>query len=637
MDIVTDVLPLSGEYIKKLNIKQLLPPIKEETKRDDDTSETGSELGDGPEVDHFEFGPVFEKLPHLEEFGVTYGVKDCGMNFEWNLFQFTTRDCLLLSKAVKSCKTLQKFHLCRSKVDDDKVRVLISHLLDHPSLMELDLSHNMIGDSGARAAGKLINRSRIVKMNLCDNKIGAPGAQAIGHAVSKNTTLKCLDLRLNRLGDDGGQAICRALLKNSTLTDLNIGSNNMTEPTASILSQVLTTNTTVRTINLSCNRVGPLEKISTNIPLKVTAHLISDEGYWQRCCKARWEICDVSQYGGSWKRMYFERNLEHIIEHFVPERSNMDIVTDVLPLSGEYIKKLNIKQLLPPIKEETKRDDDTSETGSELGDGPEVDHFEFGPVFEKLPHLEEFGVTYGVKDCGMNFEWNLFQFTTRDCLLLSKAVKSCKTLQKFHLCRSKVDDDKVRVLISHLLDHPSLIELDLSHNMIGDSGARAAGKLINRSRIVKMNLCDNKIGAPGAQAIGHAVSKNTTLKCLDLRLNRLGDDGGQAICRALLKNSTLTDLNIGSNNMTEPTASILSQVLTTNTTVRTINLSCNRVGPDGGKQLQEGMEENSTVLEMDLRLTEAGQESEYCINQILKKNREDDRELRLQNEKNKQS
>lgn len=43
---------------------------------------------------------------------------------------------------------------------------------------------------------------------------------------------------------------------------------------------------------------------------------------------------------------------------------------------------------------------------------------------------------------------------------------------------------------------------------------------------------------------------------------------------------------------------------------------------DGGKQLQEGMEENKTILEMDLRLTECGQESEYCINQILHRNRE---------------
>lgn len=27
-----------------------------------------------------------------------YRVKACGMNFEWNMFQFTKRDCQLLSK-----------------------------------------------------------------------------------------------------------------------------------------------------------------------------------------------------------------------------------------------------------------------------------------------------------------------------------------------------------------------------------------------------------------------------------------------------------------------------------------------------------------------------------------------------------
>ena len=43
---------------------------------------------------------------------------------------------------------------------------------------------------------------------------------------------------------------------------------------------------------------------------------------------------------------------------------------------------------------------------------------------------------------------------------------------------------------------------------------------------------------------------------------------------------------------------------------------------DGGKQLQEGMEENNTITSMDLRLTECGQESEYCINQILHRNQE---------------
>ena len=52
---------------------------------------------------------------------------------------------------------------------------------------------------------------------------------------------------------------------------------------------------------------------------------------------------------------------------------------------------------------------------------------------------------------------------------------------------------------------------------------------------------------------------------------------------------------------------------------------------DGGKQLQEGMETNTTIVEFDLRLTEAGQESEYCINQVLKTNQEKARDAEVAN------
>jgi ribose 1,5-bisphosphokinase PhnN len=37
------------------------------------------------------------------------------------------------------------------------------------------------------------------------------------------------------------------------------------------------------------------------------------------------------------------------------------------------------------------------------------------------------------------------------------------------------------------------------------------------------------------------------------------------------------------------------------------------------------MEENETIKIMDLRLTEVGQENEYCINQLLKRNNEQDK------------
>ena len=69
-----------------------------------------------------------------------------------------------------------------------------------------------------------------------------------------------------------------------------------------------------------------LTKLSTDIPLKVTAPLISDEQYWERCCRARWQLCDVSDYDHNWKRMFFERNAQEAVETFVPDQTDIKLV-----------------------------------------------------------------------------------------------------------------------------------------------------------------------------------------------------------------------------------------------------------------------------------------------------------------------
>ena len=65
---------------------------------------------------------------------------------------------------------------------------------------------------------------------------------------------------------------------------------------------------------------------------RVTGPLIKDEKYWERCCHARWSLCVVADYGGSWKRMYFERHLQHELETFVPQQSDEKQVIKVLCL-----------------------------------------------------------------------------------------------------------------------------------------------------------------------------------------------------------------------------------------------------------------------------------------------------------------
>ncbi|XP_056410587.1 dynein regulatory complex subunit 5 [Hyla sarda] len=372
------------------------------------------------------------------------------------------------------------------------------------------------------------------------------------------------------------------------------------------------------------HRSKVLDGLSTSLPLSVTANLITHEDYWRRCCTERWPTCDVSCYGFSWKRLFFERHLENLIENFIPDLTDTRTICNLAELSKRYIHSLKIQQLLPPVKVETRReDDDVSDSGSDAGvDFPSMDHFDLNLIAGPLCDLEELHLVYGVKGCGMNFEWNLFRFTDRDCTTLANALKTFRNLKVFRLHRSKVDDNKVRILIRSLLDHPSLVELDLSHNQISDRGARAVGKLLNQSRLQTLNLCNNNIRPPGAQAIAHALTTNSCLQVLNLRLNHIGDEGGQVLCNALQQNCSLEKLHIGSNKLSEPTATALAQVFSQNTSLKSLNISCNPIGLDGGKQLLEGISDNKTILEFDLRLTDVGQESEFYMNQVLRGNQE---------------
>ncbi|XP_069744095.1 dynein regulatory complex subunit 5 isoform X2 [Narcine bancroftii] len=327
------------------------------------------------------------------------------------------------------------------------------------------------------------------------------------------------------------------------------------------------------------HKASVLAQLPCSLPLQVTANLVSDDGYWRRCCLQCWQVCDPSLHGGSWKRMFFERLLKKVVEFFVPDTTEPRVVLDLIPLCRDSVNRLEIDQLLPPVRQAGDRpEEEGSDTGSE-SEGLTTDHFDFNLLLNDLPLLEELAVTYGVKDCGMNFQWNVFQFTAQDCSSLGKAIHDCPALRVLRLPRNRIDDQRLRVLVRYLMNHPALVELDLSHNLIGDVGAKALAKLLLHSGLQTLCLCDNSIAAFGAKAIAYKVRRFSSLRCLNLRLNQIGDEGGEAIARALAT-SSVEDINLASNELSERVATAISKVLMRNQTLRGINLSCNNIGPE---------------------------------------------------------
>lgn len=317
-----------------------------------------------------------------------------------------------------------------------------------------------------------------------------------------------------------------------------------------------------------------LKKLDIDTPIEITAPLISDEAYWERCCMARaeWQPCRVVDYGRSWKRLYFERNLEGMLEGCKPEDEEtvMDSdrgVMDVATLSAPYIQSLRIRQLLSPANAEPEEEEEEEEdagggdVGGDADDDDEGhaknDHIDLTPVIRKLPNLKSLDITYGVKECGMSFQWSYFGMTSGDCSRLSRGLRDYSTLTSLSITRSLIGDSKSRMLCYFLMNNKTLKRLDLSHNQIADSGARALAKLLNGNSVLEeLDLRDNKIRAVGAKALGKALSGNRLLKSLNIRLNRLEDAGGRVFFDLITGNRMLVELNISSNGLGRKTSTV---------------------------------------------------------------------------------
>ncbi|XP_037698736.1 dynein regulatory complex subunit 5 isoform X4 [Choloepus didactylus] len=230
-----------------------------------------------------------------------------------------------------------------------------------------------------------------------------------------------------------------------------------------------------------------LSCLSPDLPLTVTANLIEDENYWRRCCTRRWPVHHVAKHGGSWKRMFFERHLENLLKHFIPGTTDPAVILDLLPLCRNYVRSIQLDQFLPPVRlPPPPRNAEPSDSGSE-GEAEELtmDHYQLGDLVAGLSHLEELDLVYGVKDCGMNFEWNLFLFTFRDCHSLAATIKACQTLKvlsinttltSINLSCNHIGLDGGKQLLEGMSENRTLLEFDLRLSDVAQESEYLMGK-----------------------------------------------------------------------------------------------------------------------------------------------------------------
>jgi hypothetical protein len=95
-----------------------------------------------------------------------------------------------------------------------------------------------------------------------------------------------------------------------------------------------------------------MHSVSTQVQRYALQQSADSNGKVSGCCKYRpdsWHRLD-----GSWKRLFFERRLSELIELFIPRLNDVEYLERQAAIGGQFVRRLDIRQMMPPIYKEAK-------------------------------------------------------------------------------------------------------------------------------------------------------------------------------------------------------------------------------------------------------------------------------------------
>jgi Ran GTPase-activating protein (RanGAP) involved in mRNA processing and transport len=161
-----------------------------------------------------------------------------------------------IARMLPSLQSLSSLDLSGNKeIGDSGAEVLADALQSMPTLSELTLTYNSIGNLGSASLGALLENENchLVDIDLNGNKVGDEGAVALAQGIKSNTSLTHLDLRANVIGDEGVGEFLDTLDANTTLLKLDLRQNSISSSRMMVLDMLLKHRTPARStdINLS--------------------------------------------------------------------------------------------------------------------------------------------------------------------------------------------------------------------------------------------------------------------------------------------------------------------------------------------------------------------------------------------------
>ncbi|XP_072891321.1 NACHT, LRR and PYD domains-containing protein 3-like isoform X2 [Hemitrygon akajei] len=202
--------------------------------------------------------------------------------------------------------------------------------------------------------------------------------------------------------------------------------------------------------------------------------------------------------------------------------------------------------------------------------------------------------------------------TPIDCAVLSHVIGLCDTIKHLDLERCRIQCEGIQRLGPGL---HKCQELRLGRNELGDSGVKLLSAALRNPecKIQKLELIDVGLTDSSGEDLASALSTNPSLTELSLSSNKLGDSGVKLVSAALRKpECKIQKLELRGVGLTDSGAEDLASALNTNPSLMRLDLSGNKLGDSGVKLVSEALRNPECKIQklelMEVGLTDSGAE-----------------------------